>query len=102
LAGPVEILADFRAKGLALSPPSPNPFRGSASFAFSLPQGEGATLRIYTPGGRLVRRLDVAPGRESAVWDGLSTDGTPVSPGVYLVKLETGAASAHGKAVLLR
>jgi outer membrane protein assembly factor BamB len=102
IVGPVEILADFRAMGLALSAPSPNPSRGGASFSFSLPQGAGGTLGIYTPGGRLVRSLEVAPGQASAVWDGRSVDGTPAAPGVYLVKLESGGKSAHRKAVLLR
>jgi outer membrane protein assembly factor BamB len=101
LAGPVEILVNLGARGMTLSPPSPNPFRGSASFALSVPRGEPAALEIFTVGGQLVRRLDVSD-EHSAVWDGRSDDGERVATGVYLVKLQAGAHSTYGKAVLLR
>ena len=102
LAGPVEVLADFRVSGLWLAPPTPNPFAGTSSFEFAVPRGAGAELGIYTPGGRVVRRLDIAAGSSAATWDGLSSRGEPVSPGVYLVKLEAAGESAHRKLVFLR
>lgn len=102
LAGPVDVLADFGAGGLWLAPPTPNPFSATSSFEFTLPRGADAELAVYTPGGRLVRWLDIEAGRSSATWDGLSSTGEPVSPGVYLVKITAGGEGAHRKVVLLK
>jgi outer membrane protein assembly factor BamB len=102
LTGPVEVLADFRAAGVWLAPPAPNPFASSSTFEFAAPRDASATIAIYTPGGRLVRRLEVAGESGRVSWDGRSDEGRPVAPGVYLVRLEAGGSSAHRKVVFLR
>ena len=51
------------------------PMLVAADWTARLPQGEDATLAIYTPSGRLVRSIEIAPGRESVVWNGLDDDG---------------------------
>jgi len=98
--GPEEILVRIGSDGLALACPTPNPFTGRAAIAFSVPGGQPATLAVYTPGGRLVRRLDSSSGR--AVWDGRSSQGALVAPGVYLVRLTSEGMSAEQKVVFLR
>ncbi len=102
LAGPVEVLADFRAGGLWLAQPAPNPFAATSSFAFAVPRGADAELGIYTPGGRLVRRLETGASEGSVVWDGRTNAGELASPGVYLIKLEAAGESAYRKVVFLR
>jgi len=63
----------------------PSPFNprtavgGEAKFG---PLPDGATVRIYTLGGRLVRELRQQGGM--ARWDGRNGDGTAVPEGVYL------------------
>jgi len=94
------VLADFSVKGLWLAPAAPNPFSATSTFEFAVPRGANAKLAIYTPSGRLVRRLDAAAG--AATWDGKSSAGIPAAPGVYFVKLEVGGESAQRKVVLLR
>jgi outer membrane protein assembly factor BamB len=102
LTGPVEVLADFRVNTLWLAHAAPNPFRISASLEFAVPAGAGAELGIYTPAGRLVRRLAAGGGGGTAVWDGRSDEGERVATGVYLVRLKAAGKSAHRKVVLLR
>ena len=104
LTGPVEILADLGTGSLWLAPPAPNPFGRLSTIEFSVPRGSETRLSIYSPGGRLVRRLlsGGAEGSGAAVWDGLSDEGVRVAPGVYLVRLEVGAESAHRKVVFLK
>jgi len=102
LTGPVDVLADFRVGELWLAHATPNPFRTSASLEFAVPAGARAELGIYTPGGRLVRRLAADGGRGTVVWDGRSGEGEPVAPGIYFVRLKAAAKSVHRKVVLLR
>ncbi|MCK5597111.1 MAG: T9SS type A sorting domain-containing protein, partial [Candidatus Eisenbacteria sp.] len=102
LTGPVDVVADFGVGELWLAHATPNPFRTSASLGFAVPAGTRAELGIYTPGGRLVRRLTAGEGRGTVVWDGLSDEGEPVAPGVYFVRLKAAGKSAHRKVVLLR
>jgi len=100
LAGPVEIRAQVNAGDLFLSAPSPNPFRADSVFSFAVPTGEQASLAVYTPGGRVVRRLDASGGRSA--WDGRSEDGERVAPGVYMVRLTSAGRSAEQKVVFVR
>lgn len=102
LAGPVDILADFRKGSLWLAPPAPNPFAATSTFTFSVPRGADAELAVYTPAGRLVRTLEADASSGTVSWDGRSSVGEPVSPGVYLVKLRAAGESAHRKVVLLK
>jgi hypothetical protein len=68
----------------------PNPYRparqtGELTIA-GLPRR--ATVRIYTPGGRLVRVLSVAENRDGgAEWDLLDRRGRTVPSGVYLFRV---------------
>ena len=73
------------ANRLALAPPFPNPSRGRAEFAFSLPSGGRARLTVHDVMGRTVATLvdgieEAGPHR--ARWDA----GAP--SGVYVARLE--------------
>ncbi|MBN2565782.1 MAG: PQQ-binding-like beta-propeller repeat protein [Candidatus Eisenbacteria bacterium] len=103
LEGPVSILAVFEEQRLWLAAPTPNPSRGFVELSFSIPGGVDASLSVYSPDGRLVRRVaDGLSGRGSIAWNGLTDDGRRVAEGVYMVRLIAGRASANRKVVLVR
>ena len=83
----------------------PNPFSSEAGLGFSVPVAGHVRLSVYAPSGRLVRTLvdeRLPAGRHAAVWDGVSSNGTPCSSGVYLCRLETGPDAVNRKLVLMR
>ena len=74
----------------------PNPVRASRSeqelMVGQLP--ENATVRIYSPAGRLVKVLSIADRRERKVtWDLRTRRGEKVPSGIYLVRVEAPDAS---------
>jgi plastocyanin len=73
-----------------LSPPAPNPTSGRVLFRFGLGEAGLARAEILDARGRLIAvpvndRLQA--GAFSGAWNGLTTGGVHVSPGVYFVKL---------------
>ena len=73
-----------------LSPPAPNPTSGRVLFRFGLREAGQARAEILDARGRLIAvpvndRLQA--GAFSGVWDGHTTGGGHVSPGVYYVHL---------------
>ena len=84
----------------------PNPTVASTRIDFALPRdgGAGVTLRVYDSVGRIVRRFpeSFSPGRNEVVWDGADDRGSRVSPGVYFVRLRTGARELSQRLVLVR
>ncbi len=75
----------------ALAPPRPNPFDGSTSVRFEVPQGGGnVAIDVYDVRGRRVRALLEGPreaGSHLVSWDGTDTTGRRVAPGIYFVRL---------------
>jgi flagellar hook assembly protein FlgD len=74
----------------------PNPVRASRSeqelTVGQLPKN--ATVRIYSPAGRLVKVLSIADRRERKVtWDLRTRRGEKVPSGIYLVRVEAPDAS---------
>lgn len=69
---------------------------------------EQATVRIYTTGGDLVRRLDhpepgAKPGQGSIDWDLKNADGRLVAPGIYMYHVEApgGLLSVQGRLIII-
>jgi len=88
----------------ALGPAFPNPCTGSFSLSWSLPVESGFSVGIYDLSGRLVR--DAGSMQASGVSgvllvDGLADDGSPLSPGVYIVRLECQTGDASTRVVVL-
>jgi photosystem II stability/assembly factor-like uncharacterized protein len=80
----------------------PNPFVDRTEIALALPTPGHAALRVYDVTGRLVRTLADAPlarGRTTLEWNGRDAGGATVSPGVYLLRLETESARVTRKVV---
>lgn len=89
--------------GLELSA-FPNPSRGPAAVSFRLPQAGRASLAVYDVAGRRLARVadrQLGAGRHELTWDGRGADGRRVPAGVYLLRLETDAASATRRVVRL-
>ena len=87
-----------------LSPPSPNPFRGSATFRFGLSRAGEVRLELFDLAGRRVRSLasGVLPaGEVTREWDGRDEGGHAVHPGVYFVRLTTPARTFRARVVAL-
>ncbi len=84
----------------------PNPSPGQVTAEFTLSGSESrATLAVYDLSGRRVRTLLDRPmtaGRHRIEWDGQGEDGRPARTGVYYLRLQTRAATAVQKVMLLR
>ncbi len=88
-----------------LRPCYPNPFRGGTSLQLSLPAPTDASIRIYSPAGRLVRTLQdgrLGAGTHTLDWDGQDSTGRRVASGVYFVRAHAGSREESRKVVLLR
>lgn len=97
----VVVYADGGAAAISgLGAPWPNPAPAEVRVMVEVPSGQMLFLRVYDVRGRLVRQLDVGPGRQLAVWDGLRRDGSRAAAGVYFLRL-SGAASPTTRRVVL-
>jgi len=83
----------------------PNPVRGSARFAFEQPTAGRVRLSLHDLAGRRVCVLadgEFAAGAHPLAWDGRAGDGSPLAPGAYLARLETGGGVATARFVVVR
>ncbi len=88
---------------------APNPFNPATTITYRLvstaPDRARASLKIYGVDGRCVATLVDRiqdPGLYTALWDGRSSDGTPVASGVYFCELSYGGKKETRKVVLLK
>ncbi|MFH1681863.1 MAG: FlgD immunoglobulin-like domain containing protein [Candidatus Eisenbacteria bacterium] len=84
---------------------APNPFRGSAEIAFTLPRTGPADVAIYNLKGERVRLLagGVLPaGPHRLAWDGRNESGSPAASGVYFCRVRTGEELQTRKVLLAR
>lgn len=83
----------------------PNPFNPTTTIGFSIPSAQNVDLVIYNLKGQRVRTLlngETPGGTHSVVWDGLDDQGRPVSSGVYLYRLNSGAYIQSRKMMLMK
>ncbi len=88
-----------------LRPCYPNPFRGGTSMQLALPAPADASVRIYSPAGRLVRTLhdgQLRAGAHTLTWDGRDSTGRRAASGIYFVRAEAAGREESRKVVLLR
>jgi hypothetical protein len=84
---------------------APNPCNPQTVLIYTLSENATVVLRIYTPDGRLVRRLAngaAARGESTAVWDGRDDAGRNVAAGVYLARLQTDHGVVATRVCLVR
>ena len=70
----------------------PNPFNRQTVISFHLDTRQRIELAIYNIIGQKIRIIssgDLEQGHHQIVWDGLSQQGTPVTPGMYFGSLQT-------------
>ena len=80
----------------------PNPFPEEAVISYAIPIPGFVRLRVFSKVGALVRTLSQGlrpAGAGQAVWDGRDDQGAPVSPGVYICRLDAGAFAFSRKLV---
>lgn len=84
---------------------APNPFRDATEVRFALPSGERVSLEVFDVAGRRVRGLlrgEAPAGERRIAWDGRDETGSPVAPGLYLLRLGAGPLTAEGRVLRLR
>ena len=78
---------------VSLAPPSPNPSIAFTTLRYSLPRESNVSLAIFDVSGRAVRQVEsgiAAAGQHTTSWDLKTSDGQPVSRGIYFVRLMVG------------
>lgn len=83
----------------------PNPSVTGTKIAFALSSRSEVAARIYDVRGRQVKTLfrgSLPAGTHQVTWQGDSSEGTPVSPGVYFATVETAAGERSTKVMVLR
>jgi subtilase family protein/flagellar hook capping protein FlgD len=90
---------------LALRQNAPNPFVGSTTIQFAVPQSGPVELAVFGMRGERVKTLVSGPrpaGNHSAVWDGTDQAGRRVGSGVYFYRLAAGGLAATRRMAVIR
>ena len=88
-----------------LAPAAPTPLRtASATLRFGMERAGHARLELFDALGRRVRTLfdaEAAAGEHRVVLERVGRDGIPLSPGLYLARLETARFRATRRIVVV-
>jgi hypothetical protein len=90
---------------VSVEPPAPNPFREQTTVEYTLPESQDVTIAVYDLLGRRVHVLvdsRQSAGRHRVQWMGTSSDGAPLSSGMYFVRMNLGDVQEVHKVVHLR
>jgi endoglucanase len=82
----------------------PNPLKSHTIIEYSTNTHEDVTVEIYNPYGQVVRILSkglLSPGTHKVVWSGDDENGTPVSAGIYLVRMRSKHVSESSRVIVL-
>jgi hypothetical protein len=88
-----------------LFPNYPNPFNAGTTIAFSIPQGDRLTLKVYDTLGRKVCEKTLGEftrGSGQTRWDGHDESGGSLASGVYYYCIEGAARSETRKLIYLK
>jgi hypothetical protein len=83
----------------------PNPFQNRVSIDLNIKDPSLTRVEVYNIRGQIVSDLyDRVPGKGvlSLNWDGTDGNGTPVSSGIYLIRISAGRKHEVHKAIFLR
>jgi hypothetical protein len=89
---------------LHLTPPLPNPTRGSIEFSITLKASERVNLSIYNSAGRRVYTLHegyLPQGTHRIKWNGRDNMGRKVRSGVYWLRVESESLKVTEKIIIL-
>jgi len=99
------------APGDILLEPYPNPFKVDEhdflNIVFNLSNRTFVTLRIYTVSGEKIFEVtldqnEVGIGRREYKWDGKTSSGKKISPGLYIISMRTGFGTSITKFAVVR
>jgi flagellar hook assembly protein FlgD len=82
----------------------PTPAHGAMGIAWSLPSRAEARVLAFDAAGRAVREVargEHGPGEHVVRWDGTSTAGERVVPGVYFIQVRASGTRVTRRVVLL-
>lgn len=88
-----------------LYPNYPNPFNPQTTISFSLRQDGKVSISLYNIKGQKVATLvdeNLPKGKHSIVWQGRDQRGTPVSSGVYLLRMQSADGVLSRKISLIK
>lgn len=96
---------DVSGATLSFAAPWPNPARQVTRLSWSIPEPGSVSLQVYDLAGRRVRALREgaqAAGPGALEWDLRDSGGSPLAPGVYLVRATLGGATFVRRVVIAR
>jgi len=91
-----------RPRGIYLLASRPNPFNSGITVGYLLSDSAPVRLSVYDVLGRHVRTLVdgiEGPGVHMQLWDGASSDGSPMPAGTYFIRLESDGVSVAQKVI---
>ncbi len=83
----------------------PNPFNPNTTISLALAKDSDVTVRIYNVKGQVIKNLlngKVKAGSHTLQWNGTDDNGSPVSSGIYLVKLQGEGFASSRKMTLMK
>jgi hypothetical protein len=90
----------------ALMQSVPNPFKRSATIAYSIASPEYVTLKVFDAAGRLVDTLVdeyvSQPGQHEVMWNGRNNSGAELPTGVYFYEINAGSYNATRKMIFVK
>ncbi|MDP6529009.1 MAG: FG-GAP-like repeat-containing protein [Gemmatimonadota bacterium] len=101
----VPVLPDSISVGFQLESPRPSPFAASTVIRFETADRQRVRLTVLDAAGRRVAVLVDGlrgSGPHKIVWDGRTSGGGTVAPGVYLLRLEAGGKTTTRRVVRVR
>ncbi|MFO7659775.1 MAG: carboxypeptidase regulatory-like domain-containing protein, partial [Candidatus Cloacimonadaceae bacterium] len=83
----------------------PNPFNPNTTISLALAKDSNVTVKIYNVKGQVIKNLldsKVKAGSHTLQWDGTDDNGSPVSSGIYMVKLQGEGFATSRKMTLMK
>ena len=90
---------------ISLNAGYPNPFQEAITIPFSTRDQSSVEISVYNVLGSRVKQLvnqSLSPGNHQIYWNGMDERGMPVSPGLYLVRMNVGNIHHVQRVTLLR
>jgi len=102
--GPVETEDELMTPQISISSIYPNPSRDNFCITYSLKNPASVNLKVYNTKGQLIAEPlseHKASGYHQSLWGAMDTNGKKVAPGIYIIRIQSGAES-HSQKVVIR